>query len=89
VKSKKVIVSLASGIGDAIVMVPWLLSLKTKYNIHVTGLFGQKVTYDLIKSLNIFDQCLMHNECSFLDRKIYFCDLYISDFLISKKIVST
>jgi ADP-heptose:LPS heptosyltransferase len=29
----------------------------------------------------------MHDECTFFDRRILFCDLYLSDFLISKKIV--
>lgn len=84
---KKVVVSLASGIGDAIVMMPWLINLKSQYNLHITGLFEQPATFELIKSFNILDQCIMHDECAFYDRRVLFCDLYISDFLVSKKIV--
>jgi len=86
-KNSQIIISFAGGIGDALLMVPWVNSLSLKKGNYIVGIFTQTAAKDVVNSLSVINETLMEDELSPIDKRVMFSDAYYSGFLISKKIV--
>lgn len=84
--NKKIVVSFAGGIGDAMLLIPLINAIRKLNNCEVVGVFTQDIAYKAIKHLNILDKYLLEEEINYLDSRILYADYYYSSFLFSKKV---
>ena len=85
---KSIVVSIAGGIGDGLILIPFINKLRMKYpNYIIYGVFTQKITFEVFEILQVLDYLVLTKKYRYFSLNLFFKDKYYSSFLISPNMI--